>query len=145
MKASDLRVGGRGSFHHRWRPDRFKVKGEGGACTGLAVAADAAADKAYFDDEGEERLREVLGWEFLTDEAVEELAAEELGADETPPPPAVTPTMVVVVEFKKKSMRELKDVAALVNVAQGGAKRALFDRVCLQTAKQVQNYQVHYL
>ena len=52
---------------------------------GLQLAADTAADKAYFDDEGEERLREVLEWEFLADEAVEELAAEELGADETPP------------------------------------------------------------
>ena len=96
---------------------------------GLQLATDAAADNAFFDDEGEERLREVLEWEFLTEEAVEELAAEELGADETPPPPAVTPTIVIVVEFKKKSMRELKDIAALVNVAQGGTKRALFDRI----------------
>ena len=52
---------------------------------GLQLVADASADKAYFDDEGEECLREVLEWEFLADEAVEELAAEELGADETPP------------------------------------------------------------
>ena len=42
---------------------------------GLQLAADAAADKAYFDDEGEERLREVLEWEFLADEAMEEVAA----------------------------------------------------------------------
>ncbi len=43
---------------------------------GLQLAADDAADKAYFDDEGVERLREVLEWEFLEDEAAEELVAE---------------------------------------------------------------------
>ena len=41
----------------------------------------------------------------------------------------MTPTIVVVVEFKKKNVWELKDIAALVNVAQGGTKRALFDRI----------------
>ena len=79
---------------------------------GLQLAANAAADKAYFDNKGEERLREVLEWEFLVDEAMEEVAAKELGANETPPTPAVTPTIVVVVEFKKKSVWELKDIAA---------------------------------
>jgi hypothetical protein len=52
---------------------------------GLQLAADAASDKAFFDDEGEEHLREVLEWAFLADEGVEELAVEELGADATPP------------------------------------------------------------
>jgi hypothetical protein len=37
-------------------------------------------------------LREVLEWEFLADEALEELAAEVRGADKSPPQPAVTPT-----------------------------------------------------
>ena len=41
---------------------------------GLQLAADAASDKAFFDDEGEEHLREVLEWAFLADEGVEELA-----------------------------------------------------------------------
>ncbi len=60
---------------------------------------------------------------------MEELAAEVLGIDESPPSPAVTLTVVVVLEFKKKIVSELKDIAALVNVAQGRAKRALFDRI----------------
>ena len=79
---------------------------------GLQLATDAAADEAYFENEGEERLREVLEWEFLADKVMEEVAPEELGANRTPPPPAVTPTIVVVVEFKKKSVWELKDIAA---------------------------------
>jgi hypothetical protein len=112
-----------GDNSNKWEEERARVMD----VLGLQLAANAAADKAYFDDKGEERLREVLEWEFLANEAVEELAAEELGADETHPPPAVNPTIVVVVEFKMKSVWELKDIAALVNVAQGGAKHALFD------------------
>ena len=65
---------------------------------GLQLAANAVADEAYFNDGGEERLREVLEWEFLADEALEELAAEVRGADKSPPQPAVTLTIVVVVE-----------------------------------------------
>ena len=38
---------------------------------GLQLVADAAADR-------EEHLREVLEWEFLADEVVEELAAKDL-------------------------------------------------------------------
>ena len=41
----------------------------------------------------------------------------------------MTLTVVVVLEFKNKIVSELKDIAVLVNIAQGGAKRALFDRI----------------
>ena len=71
-----------GDDSNKWEEEKARVMD----VLGLQLAADAAADNAFFDDEGEERLREVLEWEFLTDKAVEELSAEELGADETPPP-----------------------------------------------------------
>ena len=66
-----------GDDSNKWEEEKARVMD----VLGLQLAADAAADNAFFDDEGEERLREVLEWEFLTEEAVEELAAEELGAD----------------------------------------------------------------
>jgi hypothetical protein len=70
-----------GENSNKWKEEEARVMD----VLGLQLAADAATDKAYFNDGGEEHLREMLEWEFLADEAVEELGAEDLVLTNLPP------------------------------------------------------------
>jgi hypothetical protein len=79
-------------------------------------------------DGGDDRLKEVLEWEYLVDEAAKEIDEEEM--DKTPPPaPPVTSMTVVIIKFKRITSVALKEVAVAVNVAQSRTKRAAFDRI----------------
>ncbi len=81
------------------------------------LIAGEALDEAAKDDKPFNSIEE---WEYLAEEAID---------DEPPPLAATEATVDVLVEFKKITVPNLREIAIKMNVSQAGAKRPLFDRI----------------